>query len=235
MSDLEVLLIALSTTDLSDISNAIAVIRNILNFLVNLTPEERKVMRTIATRRVGYMAGVHDAVVDFSSAVPGTFSIPNFTTQKTLRENLGHICNEIGSLNEGIEDTMMLLDSVLLKKSDIGYGYLKTAARTNQGLSELVDDLGSIYKHKSPPAAEIVSLNPGATLTIYNVKSRTLLYNKGNAIVRFKAGSELATKVRMSWKYAGPGCAVMIPAGWSVLEVVNESPTEVAVISVRKI
>jgi hypothetical protein len=66
------------------------------------------------------------------------------------------------------------------------------------------------------------------------VKPGTLLYNKGVSAIKFRAGADLSGKVKSTFKYVGPGSAMLIPAQWTVIEVTNENTTDIAIISVRK-
>jgi hypothetical protein len=233
MSDLDKFLVTLSPADIADIEAALTTISSKLGFLVNLTPEERKELRNIGTRRMGYMSGVYSVAMDFSDVVPAKFKLADFTTQKALADQLQHINNLSSSLQESIGDTRMLLHSILLKRADICYNFIKTAAQNDSALSEIARDLGVIHTHKSPAAAKIMTLKPGETIKVDNVKPETLFYNKGTRPVKFKAGAQLSGKVRSAEIYVGPEQAAIIPASWVALEVTNEATDSDAIISIR--
>jgi hypothetical protein len=233
MGNLNMFLVALSAINMADMETAINVIKGILNFMINLTPEERRELRNIGIKRVGYMTGVNMVANDFSNLLPVSFSLADYNKQKMLADQLAHLAFLIGSLHESLDDTRLSLNSILLKKSDLCYGFLKTAAQNDEALSEIVKDLGVVYKHKTPATAHVVTLLPEKTAIIGNVKPRTLFYNKGATVIKFRPGAELSGKVKMAWHYVGPGQATIIPAGWTIIEVTNESNTEEGIVAVR--
>jgi hypothetical protein len=117
-------------------------------FLVNLTAEERKALRTIGPNRLGYVTEVHLASNTHTPALASDFDLAEFNKDKAGYTDLAEIRAWAEQLMESIDNTMMALGAELMKQTDTAYGYLKIhAKKTNdQNLNATMDRISSILK-----------------------------------------------------------------------------------------
>ena len=120
-------------------------IKNILDFTVNLTGEERRTLRKMGPKRTSYVQDVHNGLNANPDILPGSFTLAEFTKDVELIIALKEIENYIAPLTEAIDDTIMALGSEVMKQADTGYNYIKTAAETNQNLTGLVAQISEHF------------------------------------------------------------------------------------------
>jgi len=132
-------------------------IRALLLFLANLTPQQRKKLRKMGTKRTGYVVMVFNAVITNPSAIPSSFDVMEYTKDKTLFDDLAYIKNLLVSLTEAVSDTQLLVGAELMKQSDTAYGHLKQEAKSNLALSAIVQAIGQAFKRRatSPKPAPV--------------------------------------------------------------------------------
>lgn len=227
------LLYDVSDADLADVMAALLVIRTKLPFLLNLTKNDRKRLRKMGIKFEGYVKENLEAASSFPNAIPDAYPIDNQKKKYKLFDVLTVIANEHNSIGEALADTRLLLGSQLITTSDIYYSSLKNAAKGNITMEEALAKISSIFKRKPPAMPKEFNIPPSGVLNIDNVATGTKLVVSGNGIVRYKAGNQLASKVREPARVVNPSSADTIPSGWTSIEVVNLSQTDATTILVR--
>ena len=144
----------LSQAQKQDIQNDIDTIKGVLSFLVNLTPDQRKSLRKMGTKRTGYVADVFDAVKTNPDVLAAAFDFAEYEKDKILFDDLSEVSGWLAALAEGVDDTLMALGNELMKQSDSGYDYLKRAAKDNEALSTVVDKIGEAFAGQGRTGAD---------------------------------------------------------------------------------
>jgi hypothetical protein len=198
----------------------------LLPFLINLTPAQRKKIRKMATKHTGYVADVFNAVIANPTAIPATFSIPEYTKDKVLFDDLTYVCNLFETIVEAMRDTLLQLGSELMLQSDASYDYLKRAAKDNAPLSEIVGKIGTAFagQGKSKNVSEFM-VPPKGSVNVDGVVQNRSILNSGNTMLLMKPGADLANKVKGADIQINPAVSVKIPAGYTSIIVINVSET----------
>jgi hypothetical protein len=112
-----------------------------------------------------------------------------------------------------------------MKQSDFCYAQLKLAAKDNEAVKAVVDEIAAILKGQGRKRdATVYSIAAASTITVYKVVTGKVLVNKGTTVLKFKAGSELSPKVKsMESIVVEPGNSAVIPKTWTIIEVSNLS------------
>jgi hypothetical protein len=227
------LLNEVSDADVTDIMAALLVVRTKLPFLLNLSKNDRKRLRKMGIKFEGYVKENLEAAQSFPNAIPDAYPIDNQKKKYKLYDVLTGIANEHYSIGEAINDTRLLLGSQLVSTSDIYYSSLKNAAKGNITMAEALAKISGIFKRKPPSQPKEFNIPSGGTLNITNVATGTKLVVRGNGVIRYKAGNELAGKVKEPARIVNPNSSDTIPSGWTSIEVVNLSQTDDTTILVR--
>lgn len=129
-------------------------LKTILNFMVNLTPEERKSLRKMGILRSGYVDEVFGAVKASPGSLPVSFSIPEYEKDVKLDSILRELFSAIKPLYDGLENTIMALGSECMKQSDEAYAHLKISGNRSQdqALNRTLKRIAEMHK-KSPKVA----------------------------------------------------------------------------------
>lgn len=120
-------------------------IKALLPFLVTLSATERKKLRKMATKRIGYVASVLEAVQAHPTAVPGDFDTLEFGKDVNLSLTLRQLYDISIAITQGLDDTMLALGNDLMQQADTAYGHLKQSAKKNAGLKVIVDQIGTAF------------------------------------------------------------------------------------------
>jgi hypothetical protein len=117
-------------------------------FLITLTSEERKKLRTIGPNRLSYVTEVNLTSNSHSPALAADFNLAEFNKDKTGYTDLAELRTWAEQLMESIDNTMMALGAELMKQTDTAYGYLKIhAKKTNdQNLDSAVKRIADMLK-----------------------------------------------------------------------------------------
>jgi len=135
----------LTSSQEADIVTKLQEIRDILNFTVNLTTEERRFLRKMGNKRTSYVLAVHDVVAGNPDILPASFNAAEFSRDVTLLDSLKAVEVHINKLAEGINDTIMALGNEAVKQADTCYKYVKVAAESNQNLKKAASKIGSHF------------------------------------------------------------------------------------------
>jgi hypothetical protein len=225
-------LVTLTDAEKDAIFGHIDAIEAILHFRVNLTPKQRQEKCKMGTKNYGKVKNVHDAAMAVPEAIPAAYPIADFTTRMVLNEDMHLIANRINSLAESVDDTRLLLRSVLMDDKAIFYRLLKIAAKGNLPVDAILEKL--LAAHKKKPYAKPVeyTIAPKGKITIENVATGRKLVNTGNSVVMLRPAAGLTVNQREA-KLIDPESSVVVPKGWTSIEVLNQSETAEAGIAVR--
>jgi hypothetical protein len=152
---------AIVAADKTAVQTAIQTIKSKMPFLINLSIDERKKLRKMASVRTSYVQDVYQASVGNSGAIPQGINLVEYGKDLQLYRDLSDIMSWFAPLYESIESTSMALGSELMKQSDECYGHLKVAAKksTNQSLNTTVSKIASQLKQSPKPLITEKSLN----------------------------------------------------------------------------
>ncbi|WP_028982086.1 hypothetical protein [Sporocytophaga myxococcoides] len=123
-----------------------------LDFVINLSNEERKTLRKVAEKRQGYVNDVLIAVKANPKTIPGVLDTEDYYYRAKLYLDLAEINMHIQPVMEGISDTMMVAGNEAITLTDQCYGFLKQPARGNSNLTDTVSKLSKHFASRSKPA-----------------------------------------------------------------------------------
>jgi hypothetical protein len=125
----------------------IDLLKGLLSFLVNLTPEERQSLRKMGILRTGYVTEVFNAVMANPKTMSATFSIPEFEKDVNLIKILMEIFSSLKPFYDGLENTVIALGAECMKQADEAYAHLKLEGQRSQSQA-LNSTLSRIEMHK---------------------------------------------------------------------------------------
>ncbi len=225
----------ITPTNKTNLEAVTGIVDTELPFLRNATKTERKFLRKMSTGNAGYVDKVYSSVSAHSDLLPTTFSLSDFTKDVKLMADLPYIRQIFQTVLEKLDDSELLLGHDLMKQADYCYAQLKLGAKDNDAVKEAVNEIAAGLKGMgSKKNATIYGISAGNTITVYKVVTGTLLVNKGTTVLKIKAGSELASKVRaMESLIIEPGNSAMIHKTWTIIEVSNLSNSAEGSFSVK--
>ena len=128
------------------IKNNLNAISGILNFLVNLTPDQRKTLFKMGPKSVSYVQLALQVAKNNPGILPGNFNVAEFEKDVTLSADFVEIETVSTPLAEGISDTLMAVGSEAMKQANQVYDLVKVAAKSDSNMSGLAKQLGERYK-----------------------------------------------------------------------------------------
>jgi hypothetical protein len=214
---------SLTALDINNIITNRDAIALILVFLVNLTPEERKKLRKMATKREGYVSSVYNGALNNPSAIPSSFDMPEYTKDFDLMTQLKIVRGLLGPLMEGIDDTIMLLSNELMEQSDQCYGFLQTAAKGNPALTTLVNQIATAFAGQGKKKnATSITIPAGGSSNQQRINTRNLFINSGTTVLKV-----IKTGLAASYaKTVSPQSSLKLDPDWTVITVTNNSTTD---------
>ena len=137
--------VSLTPAQKTTIITQLAAVKTSLNFLINLTPDERRTLRKVAEKRQGYVNDVMVAVKANPTAIPATINTTEYYKDAQLYLDMSEIYAQIVILFEGISDTFMASGNEAITTTDLCYGYLKQGAKGNSNLSTTVKEISKHF------------------------------------------------------------------------------------------
>ena len=152
--------VSLTPAQKTTIITQINAVKTTLNFLVNLSPAERKKLRKVAEKRQGYVNDVLAAVKANPSAIPSAINTVEYYKDAQLFLDLSEIMAQLVPLYEGLSDTFMASGNEAITLTDQCYGFLKQASRGNLNLSLTIKELSKHFNRtgKKSPLTPTVAL-----------------------------------------------------------------------------
>jgi len=148
---------ALTLAQKTTIKTNLTAIAAILNFLVNLTPKQRKTLFKMGPKSVGYVQLALQIAQNNPSILPSGFNVPEFAKDVTLSADLMDIESVSKPLAEGISDTLLAVGAEAMKQANQIKDLVKVASKSDTNMSTLYKQLAERYKNqgkrKTPPTA----------------------------------------------------------------------------------
>lgn len=123
---------ALTDADVTAITEAIAVIRGRLGFLIHLTADQRKKMAKGGTMSEGITQDSLTFAANNPNAFPGDFDRAEFAKDGALLAKFRTVIQAVASLNEDVDDTRMVLEGELYLQMLSTYAFAKVNNRNGQ-------------------------------------------------------------------------------------------------------
>jgi Mlc titration factor MtfA (ptsG expression regulator) len=141
---------------LNQIRDEIRSIRERLDFLVDLSPNERRRLRTLGKKLVAYARQVIRLAKENRNLLPSDLDLDALEARLQLYEDLQLILIYIDPLREGVSDTAVAAGAQVMEEVDMLYRLLKEAAKFNANIDTSLQQLSSW--HQNTPAEEVESM-----------------------------------------------------------------------------
>jgi hypothetical protein len=136
----------LSTADVQDIQNAIALINKKMPFLVHLTADQRRRRFKMGDKSLAFVNNSITAAQTNPDILPSSFDLEELRRDYQLAASLTEIQLQLSQLSEKVDDTLLSVGSDAMSSSLTVYDYVKTAAKRVPGLKAIAEQLGVRFK-----------------------------------------------------------------------------------------
>lgn len=117
-------------------------IRALLPFLINLTVDERRELPKMGDKTVAFDQKCQSYMAARPELVPSYVNLLELAKDRTLRLQLADVFNELNSLSEAVDDTLMVVGSEILMADLSFYQNIRQAAQRNvTGVDVIYEDL----------------------------------------------------------------------------------------------
>ncbi|MGI8786971.1 MAG: hypothetical protein ACR2HG_04320 [Pyrinomonadaceae bacterium] len=142
---------ALSAADRDSALNAVAQIRTLLPFLIDLSPEERQALPKMGDKSRAFVQQALQLAEHDDSYLPRSFDVAEMKRDVELADALYPIMVALKQLSEFVDDTYVQVGSEAYTAALVVY---QSAKRNGQGaaLDDLLDALGQRFARKSKDA-----------------------------------------------------------------------------------
>ena len=123
----------LSPEAIAEIRGAIRVIHGQLPFLLSLTSQERKEMAKLGDKSVGFDEKCVAYMASHPEFTPGFVEPAEVAKDRSLRSQILEFSAELNTLNQAVDDTLMVLGSELWMADLAYYQSVREAARRGRG------------------------------------------------------------------------------------------------------
>lgn len=145
-------LISVSFTqqELAGLDSALSSIQTILKGkLVNLTPRERQRYASVSTEMSPWVEKCRNYMNQIPNIVPGYIDIAKLDADLKAHNDIISRLNTVKSIQEGLDDTKMLLGDDILTNCLSFYRSVKAAAQANvPGITSISEDLSKQFIKK---------------------------------------------------------------------------------------
>ena len=144
----------LTQANIDTIKSNLQHIKDLLLFLVNLTPQERKRLFKMGPKSLSFVEYALTVATEHTGIMPANFSLEEFKKDYDLTRALNEINVVSGPLLEGISDTQMLAGAEAMNAANIVYAQVKVAAKSDSSLDGVRTELKRRYENqgkKTPP------------------------------------------------------------------------------------
>ncbi len=146
---------SLTAEQIKAMKNNVVSIKNQLNFLVNLTPQERQSYPKMADKTVAFVSKSLEYGKENPNLVPPYLDFKEFEKDMKLVADLQTILRPLRSLVDAIDDTVLLAGSEAYSAALTFYSSVKIAEKMNvPGISVILSDLKQRYPGKSNNTSE---------------------------------------------------------------------------------
>ncbi len=136
---------------LSEIQTNLIAVRTGLDFLINLTPEERQKYFKMSPKSVSFAELAESTARNHPEILPSSFNTAEFTKDYQLTKAFIEIQSMLLPLAEGVDDTLKLVGVEVMKQANQVYDFVKIAAKNNSSLDSIKDELGRRYEKTTTP------------------------------------------------------------------------------------
>ena len=146
---------SLTAAQKTSIKNNLTAINGVLNFLVNLTPTQRKTLFKMGSKSVSYVQLALQIAKNNPQILPPNFNTAEFEKDVVLSSDFVDIESIVKTLSEGLSDTLMAVGTEAIKQANQVYALVKVAAKSDSNMNSLSKQLGERYKKssiKAPPS-----------------------------------------------------------------------------------
>ena len=143
----------LSDSDRDAVLAAIALIREKLPFLQDLTPTERRDLPKLGDKSVGFVQHADTLTRHDDSFLPRSFDLPEFQSDAALFEALAPIRAALMQLAELVDDTTILVGSEAYVAALVIYQNARTNGQ-GEGFDELLDELSRRFARRTKKPEE---------------------------------------------------------------------------------
>lgn len=143
---------SLSEADAKSVLEAIALIRSKLNFLIDLSPEERRNLAKMGDKSQAFVRKALETTLANPNAIPPNYSAANFAADLQLWDQLAPIETQLTQMSELLSDTTLALGADLYDAALTSYGILR-AAGASEGLDALRASMSERFRRRSSPPA----------------------------------------------------------------------------------
>lgn len=141
----------LTAADLQAVTDALAVIRTKLPFLIDLSSAERRKLFKMGDGSRAFVEKALIAAQANPQVFPPAFGVAEYARDWALWAQLGPVATQIAQLNELLDDTMMALSSDLMNAAVTAYGHLNQA--DTGGLEDVRAELARRFTRSGPALA----------------------------------------------------------------------------------
>jgi hypothetical protein len=148
----------LSTTDQTAVMDAINTIRQKLNFLIDLTPEDRRTLPRMGDKSRAFVSQALTVAQQNADILPRSFDLEEMQKDVALTTALEPIRAALTQLQELVDDTYVASGSEAYTAALLVYQYAKAGGQ-GAALDSLLDGLGQRFARKSsgkttPPSGD---------------------------------------------------------------------------------
>ncbi len=139
---------ALSEADRQAVLAALHTVREKLNFLIDLTPEERRTLLRMGDRSRGFVAQALTVAEQNEDILPRSFDVAEMRKDVDLLAALEPIMAALSQLTELVEDTYMAVGGEAYAAALLVYQFVRAAGK-GAALDGALDALGQRFARKS--------------------------------------------------------------------------------------
>jgi hypothetical protein len=121
-------------------------VRNDLDFLVSLSPEEMQGLVKTGNNFMPFVEKAYNVICSHPEIMPGTFDIEEFKRDYHLSKDLIPIVNESAALTEGLQNTHTAVKSDSMTGSLEIYSAVKASKDKIPGLNVVADEMSEFFK-----------------------------------------------------------------------------------------
>lgn len=133
---------SLTEIEIEDLQHSISHMKDMLPFLINLTPHERRKMGAFMSRDDLFTQKAFEIAMDNSSLVPQNLDMDGWKMDIELHAHLQNMYRQLNQLMEGLSDTIMALKTEKTKTANMFFNMLRVQKDSNvPGIDAMIASL----------------------------------------------------------------------------------------------
>jgi hypothetical protein len=137
---------ALTAEQKAEVLKCLTDAQGILNFLVNMSVEDKKRLAKMGTRSVGFVDECIATFDEFATLLPTNLNREELKRDRALQEDLSTIAVKVRSLHESLQDTLAALNSDLMTTCNDGYAILQRSGKRDNAVKLATERISRRYK-----------------------------------------------------------------------------------------